>query len=346
MAKNPKIPWLQKVSAHFCNVRDVDDLARLMDMEEYRLHLLALKPQYNVFSIPKKNGEKRLIEDPDDDLQSAQSKLNYFLQSVYYFIKTPAAYGFVTVAKNDPDPRNILTNAQRHLGSSYMFNADLKDFFHQVTFEKVCTLLKKPVFNLMDDAVEIISKITTFKGRLPMGAPTSPVLSNFATIDLDKKLLELSQWANWTFTRYADDFTFSSPSPFSETDIAKIIQITASEGFEFNPKKFKTYAPQQQKIVTGLVLKENTVALPDEFLPQLLKELDRLKGLTEAAHQAGRKEKWIQKYREQIEGKVAFAQFVLGDKSTVTHDLEQKLFDATHPPDDFGAMSWLDFGYL
>ena len=44
---------------------------------------------------------------------------------------------------------------------------------------------------------------------LPQGAPTSPMLTNIVCQDMDKQLQELAAKHFATFTRYADDITFS-----------------------------------------------------------------------------------------------------------------------------------------
>jgi RNA-directed DNA polymerase len=46
---------------------------------------------------------------------------------------------------------------------------------------------------------------------LPQGACTSPALSNQVTRKLDRRLTGMSKKHGFTYTRYADDLTFSAP---------------------------------------------------------------------------------------------------------------------------------------
>src|SRR6202034_1585335 len=45
---------------------------------------------------------------------------------------------------------------------------------------------------------------------LPQGACTSPALSNLVTRKLDRRLAGATKKVGWTYTRYADDLTFST----------------------------------------------------------------------------------------------------------------------------------------
>ena len=123
-------------SIAFQAIRNVYDLAKLLGEVPNNLNLLALKPHYNVFEIPKKNGKKRVIEAPEENLKKVLQKLNDYLQAIYHAKRPSAVYGFCISHANEED-RNIVSNAKRHLGKKYLLNIDFQDFFHDVSFEKV-----------------------------------------------------------------------------------------------------------------------------------------------------------------------------------------------------------------
>ena len=346
MAKKLTLRYAQKAANRFCSIRHIHDLAKLTEVEPYQLNLVALRPHYHLFWVRKKDGSKRWIEDPDDRLQAIQDKLAFYLGTVYYLQKTAAAYGFIISVKRDKDPRHIVTNAQQHLGKGYLFNADLEDFFHQIKEARLEKIFAKPPFEFSDKVIELLVNICTNQGRLPMGAPTSPVLSNFATIEMDKELLTLAQWAEWRYTRYADDLSFSSTTDFKEAEIEQIKGIVEREGYRFNSDKFKRMGPGDKKIITGVQLGVDKVEVPDDFLKQLSIDLDRLLRVTEVSMLMGRREKWIEKFRQQVTGKVNFVQTVLGKNTTKAIEFGDRLDDANDPPIEFGSQSWLDFGYF
>lgn len=341
------IERLRERAALFCAIRHIDDLEALLDVSEYELHLLSLNPKYHIFSVPKKDGSKRWIEDPEDDLQFVQDKLNDFLQSIYYLRRTDAAYGFMLCPKGDPEPRQIISNAARHLGAPWLFNADIEDFFHQVTFERVFQIFKGEPFTFEDELAQLLTRLTTHQERLPMGAPTSPVLSNFATVKLDGNLQQLADWAGWTYTRYADDMVFSSQKEITSENIAQIRQIIEDEGYTLKEKKLRLYRPEEVKRITGLALSSNKVIVPNDFTDLIQKELVKLQHLIEVHHRTGRhKAKWVEKYKQQIAGRVNFLCYVMGDDDLLSQQITNQYKQAIRPPEDYDAVSWLDFPYF
>lgn len=331
----------------FCAIRHLDDLEALLGVSEYELQLQSLNPKYHLFTVPKRDGSKRWIEDPDHELQQIQDKLNDFLQSVYYFQRSDAAYGFMLCPKGDEQPRHIVSNAARHLGAPWLFNADIEDFFHQVKFERVFQVFKGEPFTFEDDLAALLTRLTTHQERLPMGAPTSPVLSNFATVKLDHDLQQLANWAGWTYTRYADDMVFSSQNEITTENIQQIRQIIEDEGYTLKEPKLRLYRPDEIKQITGLALSDTEVVVPNGFADMLQRELVKLQHVIEVHHRAGRHSaKWIEKYKQQVAGRVNFLCYVMGDDDLLSQQITNQYKQAIKPPEDYDAVSWLDFPYF
>ena len=112
------------------------------------------------------------------------------------------------------------------------------------------------------------AQIVTHRNGLPQGAPTSPVLSNFIAATLDRRLLRLARGHKLTYSRYADDITFSTDLPQFPPSIAVHEQIegggfrvAAGEalqqtiracGFSINDKKVRIQGRGVHQSVTGL----------------------------------------------------------------------------------------------
>ena len=76
--------------------------------------------------------------------------------------------------------------------------------------------LKNNYFKLPKVAT-LIAQLTCYNGKLPQGAPTSPIISNLICQILDYKIIILCKKYRLTYTRYADDLTFSTNNKvFSE----------------------------------------------------------------------------------------------------------------------------------
>lgn len=98
---------------------------------------------YNDFKIKKKSGADRLIHAPVRGLKAIQKTLSFILQCV--FEPHQAAMGFIR-------KKSIVDNAKLHEGSKYVYNIDLKDFFHSVDQARVWKCLQLNPFNLTKDS--------------------------------------------------------------------------------------------------------------------------------------------------------------------------------------------------
>lgn len=330
----------------FIQLRSVHELCRLLRVNQRELMLLTKQPRYKSFSIPKKDGGQRHIETPATNLKKVQVALNKYLQAVYYFEKSNAAYGFIVGVRNEDDRRNVFTNAKKHLGREWLLNVDLKDFFHHVRKDKVIAIFKRAPFHFTDDLPATLAKICVYQGRLPMGAPTSPVVSNFACQEMDEVLIQHSDTLKWIYTRYADDMSFSSHEEITEEQIKAIEEKIQTAGFKVNPKKIKLYKPEEEKVVTGLLLADKVRLAPGylDLLDQDLRQLEEVMRLQN--FQGELKTRWVEKFRQQVYGRLNFAGFVLGRKNKQFRDLKDRFYKAINPPEEeFGAVNWRSFPY-
>ncbi len=308
--------------------------------------MMAQKPRYRTFSIPKKGGGERIIETPFAELKKLQSILSNYLQSTYYFEKSNAAYGFIVGVRNEEDRRNVVTNAKKHIGKPFMVNIDLKDFFHSVSTKRVIAIFSGPPFHFKRDIPTILGGLTTYQNRLPMGTPTSPVLSNFACREMDAELTAFAKRMNLIYTRYADDMTFSSDKKADAQAFNVLKGIIEQHGFKINERKLKFYGPQDPKIITGLLVTDK-VTLEPEYLPKLKEEIQRLRGVMHSQNEQGHfSTRWVEQYKRQIRGRLNFAGFVLKRRNDAYLALKDAYYKAIHPPEtEFGAINWRGFPY-
>lgn len=104
------------------------------------------------------------------------------------------------------------------------------------------------------------AKLSTYKKRLPQGAPSSPTIANIICKRLDSRLLAYCNKNSISYTRYADDLTFSSTvAEYPPT--RTIYAIIQSEGFEINIRKERIIRSSCRQIVTGLVVNKKVSVL-------------------------------------------------------------------------------------
>lgn len=248
-------------------------LAALLDVKAsvltYTLYKLKPANQYTSFIIPKKNGGSRTICAPADKLKSIQSCLSKLLLDCIDEINEPnkkinisksnLSHGFVR-------ERSIMTNAAMHLNQKNVLNIDLKDFFDSFNFGRVRGFfIKNKHFELDPHIATVIAQIACYDNKLPQGSPCSPVITNLITHSLDIRLAYLAKKHSCTYSRYADDITFSSRKDIFPSQIMreengefitgkKLRNEIKHAGFSINEKKTRIQYKDSRQDVTGLIV--------------------------------------------------------------------------------------------
>lgn len=247
------------------------DLAKAMGLPLGGVRFLAWNRKvsktthYIRFRIPKKTGGERLISAPMPSLKRAQ---HWILHTLLEPLPVhPCAHGFVR-------DRSIVTNARPHVGAEVVVNLDLRDFFPTVHWRRarglfrsfgysnaVSTLLALICSEAPTDAVELDGvtwHVQAGDRCLPQGAPTSPALTNLLCRDLDRRLEALAASLGFTYTRYADDLTFSTKD--RGAPVGKLLREVRYQipraGFVLHPDKTKVLRQGARREVTGLVVND------------------------------------------------------------------------------------------
>lgn len=236
------------------SVVKISDLRILLKAQSSSINKLMNEPDYNSFSIPKKRGGHRLIQSPASNLMRLQARLNFYLQNYYHLIRPEGIHGFVINPNKKEKICNIVDNAKIHINRKQVLNLDLKDFFPSIQAYRVKELFVSQYFKFNEDIANALALLVTYEGKLPVGAPTSPVISNFICLELDAHLIAFCKENQINFSRYADDLTFSSNEDISKETISSIFEIIKKNNFEVNHKKTRLKSNQRKQTVTGLVV--------------------------------------------------------------------------------------------
>ena len=231
---------------------------------------------YRYATLPRAGRPVRVIERPKHRLKAIQRRL---LHEVLDRIPAhEAAHGFTR-------GRSVRSHAGGHMGRFVVIRLDLADFFASITAGRVYGIFRSAGYpesvahsltalmtNVIPAALwqtlprpSIPRQITAHHhlGRqlatphLPQGAPTSPALANLAAFRLDRRLTGLARALDISYSRYADDLTFSGPTQLvrsAGTLRRAVAQIAREEGFKVNDDKsmFATRAGRQR--VCGVVV--------------------------------------------------------------------------------------------
>lgn len=247
------------------------DVATALELPIPRLRWLAFhadataQPHYVRFSVPKRSGGTRDLAAPMPRLKATQ---DWILANLLAKVPThAAAHGFVP-------GRSTVSNAVPHLQALAVINCDLKDFFPTIHVHRVRGCFEELGYSPAAATIlallctEAPRRLVEYAGRplhvatglrcLPQGAPTSPALSNLIARRLDARCLGIARKLGFTYSRYADDLSFSTHEPAALARIgyllARIRHIARDEGFAVNEKKTRVLRPSSSQRVTGIVV--------------------------------------------------------------------------------------------
>ncbi|WP_026602379.1 retron St85 family RNA-directed DNA polymerase [Methylomonas sp. 11b] len=214
---------------------------------------------YKTYSINKKSGGKRIISQPAKETKFIQ---RWLVENV--FSKLPIHQSVTAYRAGS----SIKKNASIHKNNKYFAKFDFKDFFTSIRSDDLIAHLNKYLsdkysYEEIMDIARISCKKNKRSGKLflTIGAPSSPIISNTVLFDFDTLLYSWCCQNNITYTRYADDLTFSTNEKEStkniEKNIRSIIRAIEYPRLIINSKKTVHLSKKSQIRITGLIIDNN-----------------------------------------------------------------------------------------
>lgn len=229
------------------NPKDLNDLAELLAMEVSELQecISLSKFGYKKLSQRKKNGGFRIVYSPNDVLKRTQKSL---LKNILDKLDVPP---YIQSTKG----RDYISNARLHTRKGTLIKEDIKDFFPSV---RSCDVLKMwlNLFGFSNDVSEALTLLTTYKGVLPQGAPTSTAVANFYLFDTEPLIYNEFAGMGFTYSRYVDDLSVSSNRILVPREIRNVQNILyrflKENGLRANKSKSKVYKSSERMEVHGI----------------------------------------------------------------------------------------------
>lgn len=230
-------------------IQTIDDFSQITHLSKYTLFQLSERSNfhYKKFPIKKKSGGTRTICQPSKNLKGLQA---WILVNILNKLKVSDS------CKGFEKGSSIADNARAHINANCMLTIDLSDFFDNVTDIKVYNVFKSIGYNSLISTM--LTNICTCDSSLPQGSPCSPKLANLITWKLDKRIQGFVGKRGITYTRYADDLSFSGLHPSNTIQILPVVKkIIEDEGFSINEKKTRVAGASRAKRITGLIVSNN-----------------------------------------------------------------------------------------
>ncbi|MBA5791554.1 RNA-directed DNA polymerase [Flavobacterium sp. xlx-214] len=224
--------------------------------------------KYNHFFIKKRNKGFREIMAPHKDLKYIQKWLLFNVLSKYPL--TDSCKGFRKGI-------SIRDNALVHSDAKVVLKVDLLKFYDTITERRVFGVFEKMGYakNLSYSLAKLCTAkhhdkywldfsysdkqtlTELYKERpsiLPQGAPSSPTLANIVATKMDKRFDALAKKMNFSYSRYADDLTFSIKDEGRLPNLKLIREIISDENFYINENKISYMYKGSKQYVTGLTV--------------------------------------------------------------------------------------------
>ncbi|MEZ4774839.1 MAG: reverse transcriptase family protein [Bacteroidia bacterium] len=214
---------------------------------------------------PKRHGVSgkikwRVLHPSINDLKTIQKRIHHrILKKLDY-----PTYMMGGIKKRDS-----VLNARPHMGKKDKLLTDMSNYYPSVKNKWVYHGLI--AYGFSPDIASILTKLTTFKGYVPQGAPTSSDVANIAFKNLiGDQLNEFCVENGITMTLYVDDITFSSQKDFEHLTPLLLKMITDA-GLYYSQRK-TGYTRSKNVIITGVKTGNNQLNAPDDFVENKLKK--------------------------------------------------------------------------
>ena len=282
------------------NLRTESDLSRHLNIPKHKLVELANmlytpggeEKLYSEELIPKNNSNGiRRISKPRHRLKLVQKSINNKLLQTLKI--DPTAIGGIK-------GNTLLHNVLPHVGKDMVSTYDLADCFSNITHQHAYNFFVSA--GCTPDVARILTRLTTYRGSLPQGAPTSPMLAvailSYGDNSLNSRLSNLARRHNANITTWIDDITISGPA-YIESLSPTVRRIVEQSGHKLNQKQ-KFQKKQEKQKVTGIIV---------NYKPNIdRREIRRIRAILENLKIYGTREvdgKPVDKVKDYMRGKIS-----------------------------------------
>jgi len=227
---------------------------------------------------PRKPDKPREVIDVVGSLRVLQNRI-YKRVLLPKLVPSPHSHGSVTGS-------SIKTNVAIHEDSSFVFKADIENFYPSVKEPRVRMLFMNQL-QCPAKLAEACTKLCTYRGHLALGLVTSPILADRVLYQVDKRISAACKSMGLAYSRYVDDITISGCFDLEKSGVQGVIErILTDHGFNANPEKH-IFGPLACIPITGIRLRNGKMDVSSEYATELERQLDDALSLASGGPHAG-----------------------------------------------------------
>ena len=206
----------------------------------------------------------RVIDNPQDPLKTLQKQIQKKLLSS---VELP------THMLGGVSGRTIRDNIMIHQGAPVVVTMDIKSFFPSVTNQQVYSVWRN-LLGCSPRISKVLTKLTTYRGKLPQGASTSTMLANLVLSFVDVDIRKACATRGITYSTWVDDLAFSGEK--AREMIPIVVSVLHDHGFSVSHKKIKVMGPGDAKMLHNLVV-SRTARVSRSYLSQTQSGIHKLR---------------------------------------------------------------------
>jgi Reverse transcriptase (RNA-dependent DNA polymerase) len=234
-------------------IQTVEQLAEVLQENVSRLTHTAWNSwrYYSVYNLPKRGRSGqirgwRLIEAPFANLKTIQKKVQTMLDVM------PSPVYLTSPVKGS----STVSNAQQHWNRKGIASVDIERFYRHCSQAKVLQFFRNEM-NMAVEPARIVSNLVCFRGHVPTGAPSSPLVAFYSNECLFWSIYSDIGFDRCRLSLYADDLTISEmgdrviTKPWLEK---RVFGVLRKHGFQESRRKIRIYGVHKPATVTGVIV--------------------------------------------------------------------------------------------
>lgn len=186
--------------------------------------------------------KQRQIDNPGEPLKALQKTI---LSRMLERIELPDH------VKGGVKGRSLRNNIELHISQKVLVTLDIKSFFPSITHHHIYSIWRHNL-NCSPELSGLLTKLTTFEGHLPQGAPTSTYLANLFLASIDEEIVSACRSVGVVYSTWVDDLAFSGENSRCVIQIA--VDVLRAAGLAVSHKKLRVMGPGSRKILNGIVV--------------------------------------------------------------------------------------------
>ena len=227
------------------------------------LRLSLESPTLYKYGAVRKGDKTRDLDKPSRDLKALQKSINRLLLRRYEW--PHYLHGAIR-------GRSALTNAGVHAGNACLAKLDIRDYFPSITHHQVYEAWRSIGFS--PSLSHHLTKLTTYAGHLPQGAPTSSAIANLILLPHEVPFVEHVEATGHVYTRYIDDIAISGPQAHQYVQGA--VEVVQRSGFRVKHRKTKVERRHGPQELTGFSLNSGHASVTQKYRSEVRRRISKL----------------------------------------------------------------------